>query len=258
MSRISVQAYTLRGRMQDPDSARAALRAVAGLGLEWIQPSVPAFWTAEEFGRELRNAGLRADSFSCLAPDLIGRREELLRTAEALDARVIRGGSMSPKQAMSRDAALAYALEAERQARSLGADGLTCVYHFHAYEFCDLGGGETAVDILLKYASTLAFPPDVHWIAAAGYPPEKKLRDFAGRCAYVHMQDYAMLPDGAKESVRSETVPVGAGNLNWKGIVETCEAIGVKLYVIEQDNCQKDEMESVADSVSALRSLGVE
>ena len=55
MSRISVQAYTLRNRMQDPDSARAALRAVAGLGLEWIQPSVPAFWTAEEFGCELRN-----------------------------------------------------------------------------------------------------------------------------------------------------------------------------------------------------------
>ena len=64
-----------------------------------------------------------------------------------------------------------------------------------------------------------------------------------------------MLPDG--ETIRPETVPVGAGNLNWEGIVKTCEAIGVKLYVIEQDNCQKDELESAADSVRTLRRLGI-
>ena len=256
MSRISVQAYTLRKRMQTPEGADAVLRALADMGLEWIQPAVPAFWTAEEFGRRLRGYGLRADSFACQDPDLTGKREALLRTAQALDARVIRGPGMSRRQAMDRDAALAWVREAQRQAAALRTDGLTVVYHFHDYEFCDLGGGETPVDLLLRYAPDLMFQPDVHWLAAAGFPPEKKLYGFAGRCAYVHMQDYAMLPDG--ETIRPETVPVGAGNLNWEGIVKTCEAIGVKLYVIEQDNCQKDELESAADSVRTLRRLGIE
>ena len=256
MSRISVQAYTLRKRMQTPEGACGVLRALAQLGLTWIQPSVPAFWTAEEFGEKLREYGLRADSFSCLDADLTAKRDALLRTAQALDAYVIRGGSMSRLQAMDRDAALAYALEAERQAAALRAEGLTLVYHFHDYEFCSLDGGETPVDLLLRHAPSLAFQPDVHWLAAAGFSPEKKLFDFAGRCAYVHMQDYAMLPDG--ETIRRETVPVGAGNLDLPGIVQTCEKIGVALYVIEQDNCQKDELASVADSVAALRRLGIE
>ena len=42
MSRISVQAYTLRKRMQTPEDADAVLRALADMGLEWIQPAVPA------------------------------------------------------------------------------------------------------------------------------------------------------------------------------------------------------------------------
>ena len=258
MSRISVQAYTLRKRMQNPEDARRTLRGLADMGLSRIQPSVPAFWSAEEFGRELREVGLQADSFACLDKDLIARREELLRTAQALDAWVIRGGSMSRKEAMDKEAALAWALEAQRQARALRADGLTVVYHFHAYEFCRLPGGKTPVDLLLEHAPDLAFQPDVHWLAAAGFSPERKLRDFAGRCAYVHMQDYAMLPDQTGEGIQSETVPVGSGNLNWQGIVQTCEDIGVSLYVIEQDNCQKDELESVSDSVKTLRALGIE
>ncbi len=257
-SRISVQYYTIRSRMTTPDDTRATLRTLAEMGVEWIQPSVPSFWTAEEFARELKAAGIRADSFSCLAPDLLSGREELLRTAQALDAFVIRTGSLSRKQAMNRDASLAYALEAEKQAQALKKDGLTCIYHFHAYEFCDLGDGTTPVDLLMRYAPTMVFQPDVHWLAAAGFPPEKKLKDFAGKCEYVHMQDYAMLPDSTGENIASETVPVGRGNLNWPEIVKTCEEIGVKLYVIEQDHCQKDELESIADSLTALRKLGIQ
>ena len=98
-SQLSVQAYTLRKRMSTPDDARTTLRALSQMGLEWIQPSVPAFWTAEEFGRELKNAGLRADSFSCMDVNLLDRRDELLRTAEALDTRIIRMGMMTQHQA---------------------------------------------------------------------------------------------------------------------------------------------------------------
>lgn len=109
MSNLSVQGYTLRKRMATPDEARRTLRALAEMGLEWIQPSVPAFWTAEEFAAELKPAGLRADSFACTDVNLLARREELRRTAEALDARVIRMGALSSSQLASREELLAYA-----------------------------------------------------------------------------------------------------------------------------------------------------
>ena len=240
-SQLSVQAYTLRKRMSTPDDARTTLRALAKIGLEWIQPSVPAFWTAEEFGRELKNAGLRADSFSCLVLNLVARRDDLLRTA----------------QAASREEVLAYADAVEQQASALKADGLTLVYHFHDYEWVR-AGGDYAMRLLLEHAPTLTVQPDVHWLAAAGFTPQDKLHDMAGRYEYVHMQDYAMLWDEETGRIARQTVPVGSGNLNLPAIVKACRADGARLFVIEQDDCQKDELESIADSVRTMRMLGVE
>ena len=256
-SQLSVQAYTLRKRMSTPDDARTTLRALAKMGLEWIQPSVPAFWTAEEFGRELKNAGLRADSFSCVDVNLLARRDDLLRTAQALDAHIIRRGAMSYRQAASREEVLAYADAVEQQASALKADGLTLVYHFHDYEWVR-AGGDYAMRLLLEHAPTLTVQPDVHWLAAAGFTPQDKLHDMAGRYEYVHMQDYAMLWDEETGRIARQTVPVGSGNLNLPAIVKAYRADGAKLFVIEQDDCQKDELESIADSVKALRALGVE
>lgn len=252
MSNLSVQGYTLRKRMATPDEARRTLRALAEMGLEWIQPSVPAFWTAEEFAAELKQAGLRADSFACTDVNLLARREELRRTAEALDARVIRMGALSSSQLASREELLAYAEAVEQQASVLKGDGLTLVYHFHAYEWVRVEG-EYAMETLLRAAPTLKVQPDVHWLAAAGFTPQEKLRDLAGRFEYVHIQDYAMLRDEATGRIERATVPVGSGNLNLSAIVDTCRALGVTHYVIEQDDCQKDELESVADGVRALR-----
>lgn len=256
-SQLSVQAYTLRKRMSTPEDARTTLRALAKIGLEWIQPSVPAFWTAEEFGWELKNAGLRADSFSCVDVNLLARRDDLLRTAQALDAHIIRMGAMSYRQAASREEVLAYADAVEQQASALKADGLTLVYHFHDYEWVR-AGGDYAMRLLLEHAPTLTVQPDVHWLAAAGFTPQDKLHDMAGRYEYVHMQDYAMLWDEETGRIARQTVPVGSGNLNLPAIVKACRADGAKLFVIEQDDCQKDELESIADSVRTMRMLGVE
>ena len=257
MSQISVQAYTLRKRMTSPEQTRGTLRALAEMGLEWIQPSVPAYWTAEEFGRELKVAGLRADSFSCLDADLLSRRDELLRTADALGTRKIRMGMMSGSQAASREQTIAYARSVQAQAEALGADGLTLIYHFHDYEWVSLEGG-FAMEWLLREAPALTVQPDVHWLAAAGFTPQEKLRDLAGRCEYVHLQDYALGVDRESGKIVRQTVPVGSGNLNIGAIVQTCREIGVGLYVLEQDDCQKDELESIADGVRALHALGVE
>lgn len=243
--------------MATPDDARITLRALAEMGLEWIQPSVPAYWTAEEFAEELKNAGLRADSFSCLDMNLLARRDELLRTAEALNTRVIRMGMMTQRQAASREEVLAYAAAVEEQASALKRDDLTLVYHFHDYEWVR-AGGEYAMQLLLEHAPTLTVQPDVHWLAAAGFSPQEKLHELAGRYEYVHLQDYAMLYDETTGRIARQTVPVGSGNLNLPAILQACREDGARLFVIEQDNCQKDELESVAEGVRAVRALGVE
>ena len=45
---------------------------------------------------------------------------------------------------------------------------------------------------------------------------------------------------------------IGEGNLDWTSIVETCREIGVKWYVVEQDECRRDPFESLSMSLKFM------
>ena len=50
---------------------------------------------------------------------------------------------------------------------------------------------------------------------------------------------------------------VGEGNLNWPAILEACKAAGVEWYIIEQDVCQRDPLESLGISLRNVRAMGL-
>jgi len=50
---------------------------------------------------------------------------------------------------------------------------------------------------------------------------------------------------------------VGEGNLNWPAILEASEAAKVQYYIVEQDTCQRDPMESIAISLRNMKSWGL-
>lgn len=258
MSDISLQMYTLREHMQSPAQAEETLRRVSEIGYRNVQPGIPAFWTAEALRKAMDTYGLRADSFPWLEDNISARLDDIVRVAEILDCTVVRTGAISLRDAQTREGALAYAQRINAHARALAARGLTYIYHFHAYEFVDLGG-ETCMDILLRETDAVAFQPDVHWMAAAGLEPSVALDMFAGRAPYIHMQGYAILPDPeVKNPVNRCTVPVGQGTLNWPGIMRAARRNGVRLYVVEQDDCYIDAFESIRQSFSALVQLGAQ
>lgn len=260
MPHISLQMYTLRECMTTPDKVDETLRRVAEIGYPYVQPSVPAFLTARDFKVLLDRHGLKADSFSYLSPDMAGCLDQILATAETLETVFVRTGAISLADSYTKEGFERYAARINADGRLLRSHGLTYIYHFHAYEFVDLGGVR-GIDILLDQtdADAIHFQPDVHWMAAAGEEPSVTLDRFKGRAEYIHMQGYAILPDPKeKRPVARCTVPVGQGNLNWPGIVEAARRIGIRMYVVEQDDCQIDAFESVRQSFEALRALGIE
>ena len=48
---------------------------------------------------------------------------------------------------------------------------------------------------------------------------------------------------------------VGQGNLNWKGILEICKQADVKWYLVEQDVCQGNPLDSAKISYDNLKNL---
>lgn len=259
MPHISLQMYTLREFMTTPEQVDETLRRVAEIGYRYVQPSVPAFLTAKDFKALLDRHGLKADSFSYMSPDMTGGLGQILATAETLQTAFVRAGAIPMAESYTKEGFEHYAAKINPNGRLLRSHGLTYIYHFHAYEFVDLGGIR-GIDILLEQTDpdAIHFQPDVHWMAAAGEEPSVTLDQFKGRAEYIHMQGYAILPDPEeKRPVARCTVPVGQGNLNWPGIVAAARRIGIEMFVVEQDDCYTDAFESVRQSFEALRALGI-
>ena len=131
-------------------------------------------------------------------------------------------------------------------------------YHFHAFEFIDFDGWDRH-HAQRPDPAYVQFQPDVFWLTAAGTEPSSSLYLFRGRAEYMHVKDYAITRHTGKlEGVPRCFAPVGKGNLNWPGILKAAADIGIKRFVVEQDECDGDPFECIRVSFDSLRAMGIE
>ena len=50
---------------------------------------------------------------------------------------------------------------------------------------------------------------------------------------------------------------VGEGNLEWPEILEACREAEIEWYLVEQDVCQREPMESLGISLKNLRAMAM-
>jgi sugar phosphate isomerase/epimerase len=51
---------------------------------------------------------------------------------------------------------------------------------------------------------------------------------------------------------------VGSGNLDWPDIIAACREIEAKYYIVEQDICPGNSLDSVKISYDNMRAMGLE
>ena len=262
MSKISLQMYTLRTCMKDEKEIEETLKKVSEIGYRSVQISVPPFMDAKTLKDMLDDNGLKADSV--LAP--VGEIEENIKsiaaTGRILETDIARTTSIPVAQSYTKEGFKEFCVSMNEEAKLLCENGFSkCLYHFHAFEFIKLG--ETrGIDIMLEEFNPeyLFFQPDIFWLASAGTEPSVSLKMFDGIAEYMHVKDYMIVPrTGILESVPRSFAPVGTGNLNWEGIIKTAKEIGIKNYVVEQDDFIEGEepFESVKISFDNLIGLGI-
>lgn len=256
----ALQMYTLREFMKTPEALCETLGRVRAMGYEFVQITPPAFTCAEELAGLLRQNGLRADSAICTLMQIPERIDQIARDAEALGTDVLRTDSIAEHDRWTTDGYRRAAEHLNRCGRLANKKGLRFMYHFHAFEFLQLGDTR-GIDILLQETDPHAvlFQPDVYWLAAAGTEPSQSLKLFAGRAAYMHLKDYVIVPsyNDVVEAVKAASAPVGTGNLNWAGILAVAAEIGVDHFVVEDDMGVLDPFESAQTSLQSLCRLGL-
>ena len=135
-------------------------------------------------------------------------------------------------------------------ARRAKAEGFTFSYHNHGHEFIRTSCGKHSMDLFLEGfdPECVDFMPDTYWIQNGGADVRHVLERMSGRVKILHLKDMKRTKTGHTYA------EIGNGNLYFPGIIETAKKIGVQHFIVEQDVCKGDPLDSLKKSISYLKS----
>ena len=244
---ISLQLYTLRDLTSQ--DMLGTLEKVAALGYEGVELAGYGNSDRDAVAAKLQELGLKLTGNHSGIDGLINDYAATVADNKYLGVKYLIVPFISEEWRGSRENWLKTARTLDEIGARLKAEGITLCYHNHAFELEESFDGELGLDILYNNssASNLSAEIDVYWVKRGGVDPAAYLAKYAGRIPLVHAKD--MGADG-------NFAEVGAGTLDFPAIFQAAEAGGVTAYVVEQDVCPGDPLDSIALSIANLREMG--
>lgn len=252
--RLAAQLYTVRQYTRTAGELADTLRRLRAIGytaaqVSGIGPIPPAEVKAifDDAGLVICNTHI---SFERLQNDL----PAVIAQHHLWNCRHVAVGSMpGAYREAGEEGYRRFAREASAIGRQLHEAGLTFSYHNHSFEFVRFGQ-RTGLDIIFEESDPryLQAEIDTYWVQHGGGDPAHWIRRMAGRMPAVHLKDMVIL------NGQQTMAEVGEGNLNWPAILEACQSAGVEWYAVEQDECRRHPLDSLALSYTNLRAMGVE
>lgn len=235
---LGVQLFTIRDCMKDEESIRTSFKKLREIGYD-IGQTAGFFVGAEKFAEIAKETGLKICGTHCGFNDLIADPDKAMREHELLGTTNIGIGGMPGEARESLDALKAFIDKANEFAAYIAKSGFRFTYHNHSFEFRKFDG-RTMLDYLVEGfdKDNISFVLDTYWVQHGGGDVRAWMEKLAGRIDILHLKDMGM-------SDKQYITEIGQGNINFDGIIETADKIGVKYYVVEQDTCPGDPFESL-------------
>jgi sugar phosphate isomerase/epimerase len=246
---IAAQLYTVRDRLHDRHQLVAVLGRLREIGYEGVEVASLGHEVVDYFGEELTRAGLKAcashESLERLTADL----SAVAGRCRAWGCRYVVVPSV-PQPYHSAAGFRRFAQEAAEIARQLSNHGLGLAYHNHKFEL-ERWDGKTGLEILFESVpgDTLQAELDTYWLQAAGASPATWLRKLKGRVPLLHLKDMTVVDGSVMQT------EVGNGNLDWPEILSASREAGTEWLIVEQDETERDSLESLAISYRNLAEL---
>lgn len=242
--KFALQLYTVRDCL-DKD-VPGTLDKVKKMGYHNVECSSTHKLTHEEFQKELEQAGLKACSIHVSYDDVTKNVNKAIDLAKLYKVKYVAIGGIDSSLTPDRDGWIACGKALDAGGAILRQAGVQLCYHNHAHEF-SLLGGQYAYDLLFGAASpeNLAAEIDVFWVRYAGINPVTIINRYAGRSPLIHVKDMANAKSRAFAAV-------GSGILPWHEIFPAGIKAGADWYIVEQDTCPRDSLESAAESAEFM------
>jgi sugar phosphate isomerase/epimerase len=222
---IGIQLYTLRSLLErDFDGT---LARVAEIGYREVEFAGYYGRTPAQVREVLQRTGLSAPSAHIPLPATDDDWKRALDAAKAIGHEWAVVPWLDPAQ---RKDLPQLAARLNHLAAMTKAAGLRQGYHNHDFEFAASPAGGTLFDALLTGTdpSLVDFEMDVYWVTRAGYDPLQLMAKYPGRFPLLHLKDATAAPE-------RRMVDVGAGTIDYRTILRTARAQGLKHAFVEHD-----------------------
>jgi sugar phosphate isomerase/epimerase len=269
---LAAQLYTLRRVM--PQRPAETLKRVAAIGYRDVQMSRKDL---DAWLPLAKDAGLGVLSVHIESWLITGQRDTWQKFAgPQAEGLTLESTIAQLNNAGIRSAVLAYLLpgaergdldfyralaeKMNRAGEQFSKAGIEFGYHNHAFEFGPQEGSTPAAVLLERWdPKYVKIEADVFWLAVAGQDPAAFIRQHKDRVTLLHLKDKAAeQPIAYTEKVAKESFrECGSGVLDFPALLRAARDAKVRGYIVEQDECPGDPLESLEKSYRYLRGLNL-
>jgi sugar phosphate isomerase/epimerase len=258
---IGLQLYTVRDHLEK-DLAGAFAR-VAAIGYKVVELGGSFNFYGKrpaELKQMLNDAGLHAISTHFTEQQLKADLEKQIADSKECGITYAGLASLDDKDRESLDAIKRDADWFNQVGEAANKAGCHFFYHGHNFDYATADGVVVYDELIRRTDPKLAnFELDCFWCVRAGKDPVDYFRRFPGRFPQLHIKDLKPgYPPTTGEDFRPGAfTEVGQGVIDWKRIFRAALEGGMKYFYVEQDECDRDSLESARISYDYLHVLSL-
>lgn len=228
---VSLQLFSSR----EQSDHGAVLRLLAQIGYDAVEGWAGAFGDDPAGYRgKLDQVGLKMPSVHIGLDELENAFEDSMATAHSLGVSSVYAPFLLPEDRpvdLAGWRALAGRLAALND--EVRAAGFGFGWHNHDFEFVDLGGGMTPMQLLLDEAPGMDWEADLAWIVRGGHDPSDWIKRYGSRITSVHVKDLAPSGQCLDEDGWADA---GHGTLPWGELMaQVLAETPTQLLITEHD-----------------------
>jgi sugar phosphate isomerase/epimerase len=250
IDQFSVILYTLRDFVKTREAALDTFDKIAAIGYKSVQISGMGkdLFTEEELVEELGKRGLSICATHESSDDIFNNTDAVISRLKKLGTRYTAYPYPSETDFSDDDAVNELIQKLETAGEKMAKAGLVLTYHNHAHEFY-LSKGKTILQRIYDETNPLHLQAeiDVYWVQRGGGNPVKWVESLDGRLPLIHLKDYKVNATG--EGTYAE---IGSGTLDFPAIVAAAEKAGCQHFIVEQDTCDGNPFDSIAQSLDYI------
>jgi sugar phosphate isomerase/epimerase len=228
--RVSFQLYSAR-KFPPLDSQLAFL---SKLGFKNVEPYGGLFQQPDELKAGLKKYNLATPTAHIGIERLRSDVDAVVRIAKDFGIKeVIVPAIPQEERSNSAEGWTRLGKELSGYQKALTVQGVGLAWHNHSFEFAKLPDGSYPLDHMFAAAPGLHWQADIGWIQWAGEDPAAWIKKYSDRVVALHIKDLAPKGENPEEDGQMD---VGHGVLDWKKLMPSINAPGVKYLVLEHDN----------------------